>query len=391
MHNEEPLTAEQWTALVREVHDRADDLVARFVRRVAAIPPYRRGTVPLERVEADAVTSFDYLLRRLGGLPVSPRLAGIGPSIGRDRARRGVPLEHLLTAVRLDFRVLWSALRETSGPEHTGLLVERAEEVWETVEDYTTTIQVSYLEESALMSRERQRERAVWMRTLLDQADPDPQDVNRAALALDVDPEAAFLVAAVPAQADKELRAVADQLVAAGRRVHLDESPRHTTLIVRWRSEPADTAAAGALLRGVGCGLAPVVDGLAAVPRAARIAQQISDVLPLDAAAPVELVDAWAALVRHGLGDLAAPLTDAAIGGLDAAAPPERERLSQTLLAYADTGSVQAAADRLYCHRNTVLNRLRRLHELTGLDVTRPRDAALLLVCGLNPARRTAR
>ncbi|RZM96173.1 helix-turn-helix domain-containing protein, partial [Streptomyces alfalfae] len=32
------------------------------------------------------------------------------------------------------------------------------------------------------------------------------------------------------------------------------------------------------------------------------------------------------------------------------------------------------AAARLYCHRNTVFNRLRRLEQLTSRSLTRPRD-----------------
>jgi hypothetical protein len=381
MHSHSAEAERRWTELVRDVHDDADVLVASFLERVRAIPPYRRGTVPRERLEPDAVATFDYLLRRLGGLPVPPRLAGIGPFIGRDRARRGVPLDNLLTAVRLDFRVLWSALREASGPEHTTMLVDRAEEVWEVVEDYTTTIQVSYLQETALMSQERHRERAIWLRTLLDQLDPDPQDVSRAALALDVDPAATFLVAAVSARDDRQLRAVADQLTESGARVHLDQTPRHATLIVRWRSSAEDVTAARSLLRGVRCGVAPLAEGLAAVPRAARVAQEISDVLPRDESSPAELADAWLQLTRGRLGELREPLTAAVLGSLEELPDHERARLRETALTYVDVGSVQGTAERLHVHRNTVLNRLRRLADLTGLDVTHPRHAALLVLC----------
>src|SRR5690606_38166597 len=79
----------------------AEALVSEFVERVRAICPYGRGLVPNEVLEADADRTFDYLLRRVAGQPVPERLLDIGPSIGRDRARRGVPLNDLLTAVRL--------------------------------------------------------------------------------------------------------------------------------------------------------------------------------------------------------------------------------------------------------------------------------------------------
>jgi hypothetical protein len=334
--------------------------------------------VPRERLESDAVASFDYLLRRLGGLPVPGRLHEVGPAIGRDRARRGVPLDHLLTAVRIDFRVLWHALRATSRPEHTVLLVERAEEVWGVVEEYTTTIQVSYLEEAARRSREQSREQAALVRGLLSQADPDPQDVSRVALALDVDPDAPFLVAAAASRADKELRATAEQLARPDRRVHVDESAQHTTVIARWHAESTDAACS--VLGGTRCGVAPVALGLAEVPRAVRIAREIADVLPPDATGPHDLRTAWMHLAGARLGDLTPHLAGAVLGGLDAAPEAERERLMTTALAFARTGSAQRCAEELYCHRNTVMNRLHRLAELTGLDLALPHDAALFLV-----------
>ncbi len=37
-------------------------------------------------------------------------------------------------------------------------------------------------------------------------------------------------------------------------------------------------------------------------------------------------------------------------------------------------GSAQRLSRRLYCHRNTVLNRLRRYEQLTGRSLSRPAD-----------------
>lgn len=369
-----------WAALVHAVHEETDVLVAEFVHQVLTLPTYDRGVVPHDRLEADAMASFDYLLRRLGGLPLHERLADSGPEIGRDRARRGVPLDHLLTAVRLDFRVLWNALRRRSGPEHRQLLVERAEDVWSVVEEYTTTVQVSYLEEAAVLAREQGRERAALVRRLLARTDPDPQDVSGVALALDVDPAAPFLVVAASVHQDKELRAAAEQLLVAGRPVHLDETSQHTTLIARWHSDRLDAATTSSLLGAARCGVAPVAAGLAEVPRAVRVAREIVDVLPPDANRPHDLERSWALLAGARLGDLAPRLATAALGGLERLPEGERSRLLDTALSFAASGSVQETARELYCHRNTVLNRLHRFREVTGLDMARPRDAALVLV-----------
>lgn len=364
--------------MVHLLHDDTETLVREFLGRVRAIPPYSREVVPLERVEQDAVGSFDYLLRRIGRLPLPEHLLDIGPAIGRDRARRGVPLDHLLTAVRLDFRVLWAALRRRSGPDDTALLVARAEDVWSVVEEYTTTIQVSYLEESALMARERRRERSALVGALLAQPDPDPADVTRVSVALDVPPDAPFLVAAVPSHDDADLRRLADGMGAAGRTVHVQESARHTLLLARWLADLS--APPSSLVPDLRCGLAPVTDGLAEVPRAARLAQDVVDAVPAVATGPHTIGDVWAELARSRLGEAAEAMSGATLRGLTHARTGERDRLVGTVAAYARSGSVQQAAADLYCHRNTVVNRLRRFAELTGRDVAVPEQAAEVLV-----------
>ncbi|WP_237449895.1 helix-turn-helix domain-containing protein [Nocardiopsis alba] len=60
--------------------------------------------------------------------------------------------------------------------------------------------------------------------------------------------------------------------------------------------------------------------------------------------------------------------------------PDARARLLETLAHYTATGSVKAAAASLYCHRNTVVNRLQTFREVTGLDLTVPSQAARALV-----------
>jgi hypothetical protein len=84
---------------------------------------------------------------------------------------------------------------------------------------------------------------------------------------------------------------------------------------------------------------------------------------PLVAAAPV----AASVLVRETLGGVL---------GLPAA---ERDSLLATLEAFVEmSGSTSSAAARLFCHRNTVLNRLRRIEDVTHLSVSRADDLARL-------------
>jgi hypothetical protein len=368
---------ERWTALVGALREDAELLVTEFVARVRAIPPYGHGVVPTDRLLRDAELTFQYLLRRIAGLAVPDRLLGIGPSIGRDRARRGVPLNDLLTAVRLDFRVLWAALRERAEPADEPLLVARVEEVWNAVEEYTAQVQVSYQAEAAQLAGERLSERTMLVAALLSSDDPAPEEVARVAVALDVDAQADLLVAAANAAGGSQLRHAADLLGADGRTVHVQSAGRHTVLLARWDGRTG--APVRAALDGVPCGVGPLAHGLAEVPRSARLAREIVDVLP-NVTGPRELPDAWLPLAGARLADTAGELVDSTLGGLEAAPARERDRLLETVRAYLACGAVGEVAARLYCHRNTVLNRLHRFAELTGRDVTVPAEAAAVLL-----------
>jgi PucR-like helix-turn-helix protein len=373
MHSE----AERWTALVGRVRDDADALVAEFVSRVRAIPPYGRGVVPTERLVADAHLTMQYLLRRIAGLGVPDWLLDTGASIGRERARLGVPLNDLLTAVRLDFTVLWAALRERAGSADEALLVAHVEDVWNAVERYTAQVQVSYQSEAAVLARDRLGERTMLVAALLSDQDPAPDDVARVAVALDVDADADLLVAAATAGAGRRLRRAADRLGADGRMVHVQSTGRHNVLLARW--DGGAGAAVRAALAEVPCGVGPLAHGLASAPRSARLAGEIVDVLP-DLSGPTELSDAWLPLAAARLSDTADDLIESVLGGLAAAPERERERLLETVRAYAASGAVAEVAARLYCHRNTVRGRLRRFHQLTGRDVTVPSEAAIVLL-----------
>jgi DNA-binding PucR family transcriptional regulator len=83
----------------------------------------------------------------------------------------------------------------------------------------------------------------------------------------------------------------------------------------------------------------------------------------LPAALVVSLPDFGAALVARALG----PVLE-----LD---HQDRESMLTTLAVWLDcAGSAQRAGARLYCHRNTVLNRLRRYEQLSGRSLNHPRD-----------------
>jgi hypothetical protein len=71
----------------------------------------------------------------------------------------------------------------------------------------------------------------------------------------------------------------------------------------------------------------------------------------------------------------------AALDGFGDLPDEDRDMLFETFRVWQETdSSVSAAADRLYCHPNTVRHRLRRIEKRTGRSLSRPRDLAELCI-----------
>lgn len=91
-----------------------------------------------------------------------------------------------------------------------------------------------------------------------------------------------------------------------------------------------------------------------------------------------------ASIFDHPLGvlvagqpDLALVLARAMLSGVLERPERERDLLLGTLVAFDEAdGSVGEVAERLFCHRNTVLNRLTKITRSTGVSFTAPSDLA---------------
>lgn len=162
-----------------------------------------------------------------------------------------------------------------------------------------------------------------------------------------------------------------------------------------WRSRPdreiavvvlgdADPAAVAALLRDGGPGpggVSPVVEGLSGLGAARRLADAALLTCGPGGDEAVCLAGRVPAALVAGQPELAAYLATDVFGPLLARDPAYRALLVSTLDAWLECGgSAGRTAVRLCCHRNTVLNRLRRLEELTSRSLSRPRELVELML-----------
>ena len=72
-------------------------------------------------------------------------------------------------------------------------------------------------------------------------------------------------------------------------------------------------------------------------------------------------------------------LLDETLGPILSQPEPQASTLIETLAALLrHDGSPTHAAEELYCHRNTVIYRMKQIEQLTGRSLTDPRDKLLL-------------
>ncbi len=309
---------------------------------------------------------------------------------GRRRAEQGVPLDTVLQAYRRGGRVLWQVMAEylriRAGRDSDSRDVEldMASGVWETIDRYSVAMADAYrIAQLELQSRQDTR-RVALFEALLDGRADDPAVASAAAAALGVPPVDRYVVV-VAAQDPAAPPHPSPVLEAQGMWSYWRPRSGRYAGIVRLprRDAPAGRAAAAAPLggsdpatrallaalrerTGATAGVSPEFDRLSQAGRALRLAEQTLRTLPAGSGEVGVFDDRLAQVLLSGRTDIAERIVTVHLGPV-LATGGERAALLTTLRAWLDHGcSASRAAEQLYCHRNTVLNRIGRISELTG-------------------------
>ncbi|MGW4052351.1 PucR family transcriptional regulator [Streptomyces sp. NPDC004779] len=376
------------SALLADV-DRLTDRAVDDIR--AHSGAYASGD-PVTREDLWAICR-DNLLRALedfGGLaPTGGDFEGAARETGRRRAEQGVPLDTVLQAYRRGGRILWQVmaehLRSRAGREadHRDLELDMAGAVWETIDRYSVAMADAYrLGQLELQNRQDTR-RAALFEALLDGRADDPAVATAAAAALGVPAQDRYVVVVAtqdPAAPPHPAPVLEAQGLwsfwrpRSGRYAGLVRLPRRDTPAGRTPPPP------GALLdppllrlldvlrerTGATAGVSPEFERLDQAGRALRLAEQTLRTLQAGsgeaAVFDVRLVE----ILLSGRPDIAERIVTVNLGPV-LVTGGERTALLTTLRVWLDHGcSASRAAELLYCHRNTVLNRIGRVAELTG-------------------------
>jgi DNA-binding PucR family transcriptional regulator len=126
-------------------------------------------------------------------------------------------------------------------------------------------------------------------------------------------------------------------------------------------------------------GVATAPEGLSGVAAAYRLAAGAAETVPRGTATVVLAADRLPELLIGGSPEVAAVLVEQTLGPVLLQSRHQRAALLATLRALLEhNGSPTHAAQVLYCHRNTVIYRLRQLEKLTGKSLSDARDRMVL-------------
>ncbi|WP_051442162.1 helix-turn-helix domain-containing protein [Arthrobacter sp. H14] len=375
--------AQRWHKLLE--HLDVDRLTDTFLGRVLQIADYRNGMLPASEIRRTGASSFAALIEGLRHDVDEARVEEVrlaqAIDVGVSRARANIPIESLMTAIRLDFSILWTELTALAAESDAALLVRHTENVWHVVDSYASQTQAAYVAERQRMLNEAASIRQGYVAAIFGQESPGPEMMARISAEIGIEQDTALGVAVALDDDAAALRIAVAVAARAGSEILTH--PMANELIVFW---PADDRAGSAAreivarIRGQRCGLVERTAGLASLASAARFARELASLMEDDDDCALTLQQSWTRIARLRLAEAGMPVASDVEKALAGCGPVERERLVEAAKAYLATGSVAGSVRRLFCHRNTLMNRLRRFTDLTGIDVTVPHEAARLVV-----------
>jgi hypothetical protein len=346
-------------------------IASHYAAEVQRLPGYESAAVSEEELYLTAQQVLDLLMQMLAGNEVRGQLRGVSERVGRRRAQQGLALDSLLRAVRMDFRFLWKVLREEARDEQLLALSEDVATVWEAVELHTSHIQAAYIDELVAMNRQLEIERASLFRRLLLGETRDAAQLAHLASALRLRVDAPYVVVVAAAQYADAFRRWTRAHACNNELLAIDGT-QFLMLDTGLRGAPslADLSTAPA-------GISPVLNGLSEVGAGWNTARELSNAVDSPNKAAT-MQSHWPTLARRGLGNSWSIMRRSLTNKLDALPTGKRAVILESVRVFMANGSVGETSAALFIHRNTLLKRLQRFQELTGLDATVPNDAALI-------------
>ncbi|MCX4562230.1 helix-turn-helix domain-containing protein [Streptomyces phaeochromogenes] len=371
------LLTESCTALL----ERLPELVDEHMRQLAEHSSVYGEFLPYDQQWREAEEAMRIGIQTISAPRDSPRRdLEYAEEAGRRRAQQGLPLELLVHAYRAAGYLVWDALMEEGAaagqePQRLVVLMRSATMVWSAVDAQAAVATEAY-RATEMELRRRTDERLQALLDALLEGQEAPGLAARAAAGLDLPERGPYAVVVLRSER-RERESYRRPVEGDGFRfIWRMRADCEVGVVALTDGQGLDGVARALDGRCSGPGgISPVVAGLAELGRARRLAELALRTCPPDATAVVRLDQRMPTALVVSQPELAGRLVSDVFGSLLELEPADRAVLLETLDVWlACEGSAGRAAGRLYCHRNTVFNRLRRLEQLTSRSLARPRD-----------------
>ncbi|MCW2659967.1 MAG: hypothetical protein JWP83_1119 [Mycobacterium sp.] len=351
------------------------------------IDAYRDGTVVTkDEVAESCVANVTFIFDSLAGsadVDVSP-----AERTGTARAVAGVPLPAVMTAYRIGFRFMWEETLATARAAAipTDSILDATARVFFAQDTFTQAMASSYRHQLTLQILEQEEERSALVEALLSRRITDSQSLWEAADLLRLPTSGPYVVVAAELRAIGKLGLpkIENKLSVRDIRSAWRLLPDLQVGIVHLRDSPVQAALAALVevLRQVATarvGISPPFQGLTETSDALRFARLAVTGKPLTESLVAVFDDTPLAIAAVSAPEAMGKIRSSVLGPLDALPAEERTVLLNTFRAWVEAGgSTNETAGKIFCHPNTVRHRLRRIEELTGRSLSRPRDLAEL-------------
>ncbi len=368
-----------------ELTDRVPEITERVASLVSAHEP-AYTEVSADDLRRSVTANVKGALRTMTGTSIADEELAAPSMTGRRRAQQRVPLESMLHAYHLGGQALTRsmlAVAQRYSPREPIASLSVATTVMAVLDNYFQAAVEGYRRTVADMQRyDSPRPQAVFD-ALLDGHGADPSVVADAAavLALPATGPYVVVVCALESPVGHGWGPVRDVCAvhgfAAAWRRRADRELGIISLGEATATRLLDTLRRYAPYRA---GVSSTFDSLSDLPLAHRLAEIAIRTTRSDRPEVAWIEDRLPESLIVAGPDLAGRLVKRVLDRVLELPRPERDSLLETLQAWYDSNSVQSAASALSCHRNTVINRLRRVETLTGWSLTDHRD---LLACFL--------
>lgn len=356
----------------------SDIIDAVIARIVAADQHYAQASLLTAEQLRDAcvtnVTAMVDALADRSDLRLEPARAA-----GHLKAHLGIPISSLLHAFRLGGRAIWAALTERADagdPE----LSDLAADLWDLVDTYSDAAVQAYHDTELQLIRADEYKHNQLVRSLFENHRENPGRVVDALRTIGLPESGNYTVVVADGDRGVTPRRLADELNGVGVQSVWDVGLDAVVgLLVH--SDRLDMTSTAARLEDIVGGRIGVSSTFASPLEISEAVGQARVAARGSTGGITHFGDDPIAHLLVAVPQASGVAAEQILGPILSLPETERSDLLEALdVWFRSGGSAAAAAALLYCHRNTVRYRLRKICELTGRDTTDPAQSAELYV-----------